>query len=406
MLIKTAIWRTIDTVFRKWKFFDFEKTPRARYNFEEYDNYLKVSTLTFEEFLNSRLEWDAALQKSRDNHIFLTWEWLSNWWKYYGDKRKFLMVTVNDGRKILAAAPLMSSRYKFYGLELRKIEFIATPVSDYHSFLLTEKKTEYVKTMLEYAAHIEPGWDCIELREIPDDSETARILRNISKKPFKFEKRIQNLCPYVFLSSNFEDYLQRLSSSFRYNLRRYERKLRKDCKVEFRICNDRDSVDNAMKTFFNLHQKRWQSQKQSGLFADRTFHDFHLDVARVFAKRGWLALNFLILNDEPIAVIYGFKYAQKLFAYLSGFDPRYLKYSIGHLHQMYIIKYCIENGLRECDLMRGDEPYKMKWNTSIRKNLEVRAIKKRVIPIAYNWITKNKIFSSLTCKLGKHLSVI
>ena len=315
------------------------------------------------------------------------------------------MVTVKDGTKILAAAPLMSSRYKLYGLELRKIEFIATPASDYHSFLLTEKKPEYVEMMLEYVAHAATGWGCIELREIPDDSETARILRNTSKEQFKFTERIQNMCPYVFLPSNFEDYLQKLSSSFRYNLRRYEKKLKKDYKLDLRICNDIDIINNDMKAFFDLHQKRRQSKKQSGLFTDQRFRDFHLDVARAFAKRGWLALNFLVLNDEPVAVIYGFKYAQKLFCYLSGFDPQYSKYSVGHLHLMYLIKYCIENGLRECDLMRGDEPYKMKWNISIRKTLEATATKRKIIPIAYNWITKNKIFSPLTHRLGKHLSV-
>lgn len=378
---------------------------RTAYNFEEYDNHLKAITLTFEEFLDSRLEWDAALQKSKDNHIFLTWEWLSSWWKHYGNKRRFLMVTVNDGRKILAAAPLMSSRYELCGLKLRKIEFIATPASDYHSLLLIEKKRACVKMMLQYAANIATEWDCIELQEISHDSETARLIRTVSKEPLKFEERTLNRCPYVPLPCKLEGYLQSLRSSFRKNLHRYDKKLRKEYKVDFKIWNDIETIDDAMKIFFDLHQKRWESKRQTGAFSDQRFRNFHMDVARSFAEKGWLTLNFVMLNDEPVAASYDFKYGQKLFYYLSGFDPEYSRYNVGHLRHLYLIKHCIENGVKEYDFMRGDEPYKMGWNTSIRKNLEVRAIKRRIVPIAYNWITKNDRFSPLTYKLGKHLSI-
>ena len=365
--------------------------------------HLKIAELTFEEFLDARKIWDNALEKSVDNHIFLTWEWLSNWWKHYGDKRKFILVTVNKGKRILAAVPLMSSRYKLYGLELRKIEFIGTPVSDYHSFILHEKKPEYAKLMIEYASHIATGWDCIELQEVPENSETAKILRINSKKPFKFKEKILNPCPYVLLPSSFEDYFRSLGSNWRRNLRRWERRTKRDYKIDFNICSDINAVDDGMKIFFELHQKRWQLRKQPGAFSDKRFRDFHLDVARSFAERGWLALNFLTLNDEPVAAGYAFKYARKLFCYLSGFDPQYSKYEVGNLRHIYLIKYCIENGLEEYDFLRGGELYKNRWNISTRRNLQVRAIKRKFVPIVYDRITKNEKFSRLTYKLGKHL---
>jgi CelD/BcsL family acetyltransferase involved in cellulose biosynthesis len=259
--------------------------------------------------------------------------------------------------------------------------------------------------MLDHAASTVGDWDCIELQEIPEDSETSETLRSLSKESSGFQRRIINLCPYVLLPRRFEDCMQGLGSNFRKNLRRYERRLKKDFKVDFKVCNSISNVEHGMKTFFDLHQKRWQSKEQSGAFSDQKFCDFHLDVARSFAEKGWLTLNFLMLNDEPVAAGYDFTYREKLFYYLSGFDPQYAEYNVGHLRHMYLMKHCIEKGLKEYDFMRGGEPYKVKWNTSIRRNLEVRALKKRIIPIAYNWLTKNSRFSALTYKLGKHLSV-
>jgi len=364
---------------------------------------LKIAELTFEEFLDARTLWDDALQRSLDNHVFLTWEWISSWWKFYGAKRRFLLVTVSNGKKILAAAPLMSSRYKFYELELRKIEFAATPASDYHSFLLTGKKPEYAGLMIGYADHVAPECDCIELREVPENSATAKIL-TVSKEPFKFSERILSPCPYVLLPSNFEDYFQSLGSNWRRNLRRWERKLGQNYKIDFKICNDIETVNDNMKTIFDLHQKRWRSRKKSGAFSDQRFRDFHVDVARSFAERGWLILSFLTLNDEPVAAGYAFRYAQKLFCYLSGFDPQYSEYEVGNLRHIYLLKHCIENGLKEYDFLRGSESYKRLWNASVRRNLEVRAIKRKIVPIVYDWITKKDRFSILTDKLGKRLS--
>lgn len=366
---------------------------------------MKIAELTFDQFLDARTVWDDVLQRSVDNHVFLTWEWLSTWWRFYGDKRRFLLVTVNDDNKILAAAPLMFSTYRLYGLELRKIEFIATPASDYHSFLLTEKKPEHAKMMIEHADRVAPEWGCIELQEIPEDSETARVLRSISKERPSLEERIQNLCPRILLPSVFEGYLRRLGSSWRRNMRRWERKVSRDYKMDFKIHNDIDTVNDAMKTIFDLHQRRWQSENESGAFSEQRFRSFHLNVARSFAERGWLALNFLTLNDEPVAAGYAFKYRQKLFCYLSGFDPQFSEYHVGHLRHIHLIKHCIEQGLKEYDFLRGVESYKFRWNSSIKKNLEVRAIKRKIVPILYDWITKNNKLSPLTYRLGERLSL-
>jgi CelD/BcsL family acetyltransferase involved in cellulose biosynthesis len=345
-----------------------------------------VTALTFDEFLDSRTEWNSALQQSLDNHIFLTWEWLSCWWKHYGKRRDFILVMIKDGDRILAAAPLMNTEYNLFGIKLKKIEFIGTPASDYQSFLLTAKKPEYARTMINYSTSITPDWDCLEFEEVATDSETASILSTISEKPFKLEEDVSALCPYITLSSNFEDYFKQLGSNWRRNMRRWEKKMKQDFKVEFELCDNVDTVDDAMMTFFNLHQKRWQSKAQQGAFADKTFCDFHRDVAKCFAEKGWLKLCFLTLNDEPVSTVYAFKYAQKMFNYLSGFDPKYSEYRVGHLVFLHLIEHSIQNGIKEFDFMRGGESYKNLWNTVIRKNLKLTAIRKSLVPIVYNWI--------------------
>lgn len=78
---------------------------------------VKIAQLSYEEFLENKSLWNNTLQRSVDNNLFLTWEWLSNWWKHYKDNREFLLVYIADGDKMLAAAPLMGSEYRSLGMK-------------------------------------------------------------------------------------------------------------------------------------------------------------------------------------------------------------------------------------------------------------------------------------------------
>lgn len=366
---------------------------------------MKAVELTFDEFLNSENEWANALQRSGDNHIFLTWEWLSTWWKYFGDQRTLRLITVKEDEKLIAAAPLMSSRYKLAGMIMKKLEFMGTPSADYQTFLLVDKKPACVSSIVDYASNEGSSWDCIEFKDVPEDSETIGLLRNcLAEKP-KFEERAVNVCPYIILPSKFESYFQGLGSNWRRNMRRWEKRLKEEFTVGFVVQNNIDELAQSMEDFFELHQKKWASEKCPGAFSNRKARDFHQELARRFAEKGWLSLSFLTLNDKPVSVIYGFKYGNKLFNYLTGFDPEYSDYHVGHLLFLYSIRNATENGVREFDFMRGNEDYKQLWNTQVRHNLEVRAIKKKIVPVVYDFLKKKPLFTPLTNTLGKHLSL-
>ena len=365
---------------------------------------MKVVQLdSFDEIREFGIHWNNLVESSKDNHIFLTLEWLATWWKYYRAHRELVLLAVKDNDKVLAVAPLMESTYELFGFKLRKIEFIGTPASDYHSFILTEKSPSCVRMFLDYINGYSNAWDCMELKEIPENSETANALRTMPEEPLKLKERVLNICPSVPLSNTFEEYFQKLGKNMRKNLRRWEKRLKKEHKVKFKMYYEIGSVEETMNTFFELHQKRWQSESYSGLFVNQTFRDFHLEAAKRFAEKGWLCLCFLTVDDEPVSAVYAFEYGQKVGGYLTGFDPEYSKHRVGHLAFMHLIKNCIKRGLKELDFMRGGESYKNLWNPLIRRNIELRAIRGKPIPKVYDWVLGSDALSFLRRKFGKKM---
>ena len=116
-----------------------------------------------------------------------------------------------------------------------------------------------------------------------------------------------------------------------------------------------------------MHQQRWRGRGgSSGLHTPRLVA-FHEEFSRLALARGWLRLYTLTVDDHPIASIYGFRYADTFYFYQSGFDPRYGRHSVGLVALGLAIKAALEEGVREFDLLHGDEEYKFRWARRTRE---------------------------------------
>src|SRR5213594_3091942 len=54
-----------------------------------------------------REEWNELLADSDSDCLFLTWEWLTTWWKQLSGERKLSIVTVRSRGRLMAVAPLV-----------------------------------------------------------------------------------------------------------------------------------------------------------------------------------------------------------------------------------------------------------------------------------------------------------
>jgi CelD/BcsL family acetyltransferase involved in cellulose biosynthesis len=349
--------------------------------------------------------WEILLKKSRVNsNIFLTWEWLSIWWKHFGKGKKPLILLVEDDQKILAIAPLMLSEYKVPFLrKIKKIEFIGTPDSDYHDFIIIEKEKECLKLIFSYIKHNIRNLNRIELKEIKENTGTIDIFRYLVPElleNFDIEQNVCNSCPCITLPNSFESLMSSLKPNMKKNIKSNFKKISEQYDIKFKMFDEAGfTVDSGMRRFVSLHQKKWGAQGKTGSFGGsegQDFLNFHLDVSHSFTEKGWLGLYFLMANDNPVAAKYAFKYKQKIFCYLTGWDPAYAIYSVGNLSHILLMKEGIKEGFIEYDMMRGDESYKNRWTDTFVRNYEVKFNGKDIPSRFYNWSSNKKTIRRLT----------
>ncbi len=371
---------------------------------------MKVSQV--DDFQALKNEWEYLLKNNLlGDNVFLTWEWLSTWWKHFGEGRRLLTLRVEDESEVLAIAPLMLSEYRLLGLgSVKKIEFLGTHHSDYGNFIISKKEKECLRQIIGYLKDNVANWDWIELKEVPELSKGQTFLETILpdfSPDLKMKKRICEICPYVPLPNSFNDLMEGLDRKTRKNLKYYLRRIKKEHDVELKRYDEAGfSVKEGMEIFLKLHRKRWLLEGHLGAFEgkENSFRDFHMDVSERFAEKGWLGLYFLTASGEPVAAQYTFEYRGKVYYYLGGFEPRYSDYSVGNIIIGLLLQRSIENGYIEYDLMRGFESYKTRWASKCRRNFEVRFVRKGLLNGLYDWVTWNETLNRLEGELKRSLT--
>ncbi len=330
---------------------------------------------TQNEFAELKEEWTALLKQYRGDTVFLSWEWMYTWWDCFQDNRQLLILTVYDeSEKLIAIAPLCITNKKICDIPVLKyIKFLGTlPISSDHlDFIIYKGMERKVLVAIVEFLFQKSRWDYCLLTNIPVTSLTGRLLKDImGHRPFQSE--ISQVCPYIPLPDQIEEFYSSLSSNMRNTIKRRRRNLQKNYNgFELVNCENPDDIDDAMERLFKLHEKKWTAVKHKGNFARSDVRNFHKKIARTFLNSDMLRLYFLRVQGKDMAALYTFKYNNKLFYYQGGWDPEMSKDRVGSILTNLAIEDAINRGYSEYDFLRGTEDYKTRLTDKKREEMDI-----------------------------------
>jgi CelD/BcsL family acetyltransferase involved in cellulose biosynthesis len=329
----------------------------------------------FDELEDFKTEWNQLLFKS-NNNIFLTWEWVSAWWEFFGKNSLLFVIAVRDAnQKLVGLAPLKISSRKILGLvPARLVEFIGygSPVSpEYLDFIVAKQNYGEIVTEIVLALiRNKRSWDVLHFSDVDESSPVLPLLRKVlSGKNMFILQRDCNVCPYLRLPSSWNELLNSYSSKTRGTIRRIRRKLERSFAVKLVLMEEVTSLPQAFEQAARLHYLSRQKRGERGNFSKKDYLAFHLKLSKIIADKGWLYLAFLAIDEHPVAFRYGFLYEQKYYDYQTGYDPQFEKYRVGSVTLGYIMEDLITKSVRECDFLRGGHEYKWSWAKEFRRTL-------------------------------------
>ncbi len=310
---------------------------------------------TYDDFLRMKTTWDSLLSKSGLENPFLTHDWFRIAFNHFNKHNDLFILVVQSEEEVIAIAPFIISREKFWGLPIKKIRFLDNVHTPSQEFILTERPLDAVASILDFLQSNHQLWDVFELKEIRENSDTLFLLEKLCEERNIFH-------PRFFVSTNWEastdisleEALAKLSANARRKYKRRHNHLKKLGHLSFEVITDFNTIEKNLHIFFTFYEQSWKGKERNS--------DFYYDIARAFCQKNEAILFALFLNQQPIAYLFTVRAGKKLFGRKTTFDPSFYAYSPGRFLLDEIYSYCIENDdIVSLDFGRGNESYKQDY---------------------------------------------
>ncbi|MGH2635603.1 MAG: GNAT family N-acetyltransferase [Actinomycetota bacterium] len=303
-----------------------------------------------------RRDWSTLVTADPAGTFFHTPLYLKLYWEEFGAEPDDLLFAFaeDDGTQVGAAA------FERTGTTLRFLG--GTEVTDYLGpVALPEAQPAVAKELFAALGRLD-GWVDADLRGLPDDRAWLSLLAGAAEaQGFGVEVADEpnGVAPSLELPGSYEEYLGRLPSKLRHEIKRKARKLETEA-GPWHIClATHDTLEEFLDRFVDLHRT---SEGPKGVFLQPGMEIFFRRLGEAFLPRGIFNLTFIELEGHrKLAGTIGFRFEGTYYLYNSAFDRQFEPVSPGMVLVAEDIRIAIEAGCSVFDLLKGDYAYKYRF---------------------------------------------
>lgn len=330
---------------------------------------MKITAIsTFKDLSGFESSWKKVFRDSGSSNIFISWEWSSLWLKHFAEDGSIFVLKAEEGGDVVGIAPMI--------LVSGQVCFIGGALADYTDFMILRDQKEVIAGMLDFI-FTKTEWRIISFLRIPESSPNLIPLRELlSGTAYLSRVKAAGVSPFIRISGSWDDYYKGKSKGLRQDIRTAYNKFSSIGEMKYDDYN-KDNAEEILNAFFEMHRKRQEGKLGVSLYEKQENRAFFTELAPVFHAAGYSDLSALRINGRIISAVFALKYKKNFFYWIPVFDPEFLKYSPGKVHIQMLLKKCFEEGYREFDFMRGDEPYKYKWADGSVSSYEVKIYKSK-----------------------------
>jgi hypothetical protein len=321
-------------------------------------------------FLGLEKVWNALLEESGNESVFLTFEWFKTWWDAFGKKKHLFILLLKDtAGKIMGIAPLMKYHGTCAGLPVRKISFMYDANAGECGFIIAGDCERSLNKIIKCLKEQQHSWDIIEFQSIAEDSASHKELKKILRKEgMRFGIKDWLHSPYIPINSGWDEFVSKRSKKLRKNLRNLLNKLNREGAFSIQQVNHVNHNGNILRTIVAISEASWKTRCNKSIAHTAENKRFFEDLYALACKKGWLNIWLLKIKDKAVAYEYHLTYKNKAFALRADFNENYKRVSPGAALNAMIIKNYFENGLKEYDLCGHTDDYKLNWTSEVRKH--------------------------------------
>ncbi|MGY1439263.1 GNAT family N-acetyltransferase [Streptomyces reniochalinae] len=304
-----------------------------------------------EEFTELAEEWDGLRARNRSATPFLSHAWLASWWRAYGRRGRLRVVLVRENGRLVAAAPLM--------LVHRPLPVLVTlggQISDYQDVLLDDSCSRAADALAR-ALYAASRTAVVDLREVRPGGAAERLY---AAWPGVRRRLADSVC-LELPGVPMEEMLRRLAPA---SAKRTRRKLRRidELGIEaHEVTGER--VPESVSTMLRLHERQWRGRGVTPEHLRPRFRAHLVGAVEQLVASGDAAVTEYRIGGRVAACDVALVSRDLVCGYLYGADPalRDRRVDIATMLLRHDAHFASATGRGTLSLLRGTEPYKLRW---------------------------------------------
>ncbi|GAB2906308.1 GNAT family N-acetyltransferase [Streptomyces heilongjiangensis] len=316
--------------------------------------------------------WDRLYRRCCTATPFQTHAWLHSWWLSYGRPGRLRLVLVRDGAELRAAAPLMLVRRP-----LPCLLPLGHPISDFADVLVDDEDTDRASAALTEGLSAAARTALIDFREVRPGAAVERIYEHWQGP----RRRIADSVCLELPAQPMDELLKRLPGSRAQRVRAKIRKLG-DLGIVPRAVGH-DEVGPALRTMLDLHRLQWQDRKVTTEHMRPRFSEHLARSVGPMVRSGDAVVTEFRLGGDVMAVDVTLLSRRLAGGYLYGAHPglRERKADVATMLLDSSATQAATGSRQVLSLLRGAEPYKLRWRPDTVVNQRLLLARRRTAPI-------------------------
>jgi CelD/BcsL family acetyltransferase involved in cellulose biosynthesis len=303
-------------------------------------------------------DWDSLWLRAPAATPFQSPAWMLAWWNCFGTSRPVVALASQEGRPCgLLACYILGE----------KLLPMGAGVTDYQDVLLSARAPAGTTHALLAAVLVEGHRRGARVFDFPDLPPDAALRQAPTPSGWRERTAETDCCPVLTASGQEADLRRVLPAGRLRDLRQARHRAERAGGWTFETA-DAAEMDGRFLALERLHTARWRDRGQAGVLTEERVRAFHRSAASALGRVNAARVNVLYIGGALAACCYTLLSSERLFLYLSGFDPRFAFESPGTILLGTMIQRAIEEGRREIHFLRGDEAYKFAWGGTPRMN--------------------------------------
>lgn len=355
---------------------------------------LTVRHWSTEEWFANQAQWDELVARSCTDALFLSWDWLTNWWRVFGDMvgGNADVLAFYRGAQLVGLAPLYHRRLRRIGVvPTHSVQMIGIAwrdpeplISEYLDVIAAAPDLAAVRDACVAHLVAQPGWNELVIAFTGTGAEWGAAYQRHAAAAGRYVRELDRSVTYqADLRQGFESYLKELRQSTRRSLWNLRRRLGSDGAVRLEAVALAE-IDGAFADLNRLHLLRWNKPAFIGKRLD-----FHRQLAHGLAASGALTMSRLWVNGKVVSVLYDVCKGIRQYNIKMAFDPNFsTQVSLGLIHLGYAMELAAERRVASYDFLAGpgrSSDFKRLLSQQRYELSCVQILRGSLLPPLYRW---------------------